>query len=323
MLAIECRNRLRRLFAASIILSTQAVLADEGGVSFWLPGNFGSFAAEPSEPGWELPLIYYHSFGDEGGDKRFSRGGRITAGIDARADLLFAVPTYVFTAPLAGGQASVAVAAAFGRVKVDVDATLTGPNGRVLSGSESDSRTSVSDLYPTASLKWNRGVHNFMAYTMAGVPVGAYDTGRLANLGTNHWAVDAGGGYTYLDPKSGHELSAVLGVTYNFENPDTDYQNGVSAHLDWAISQFFSETFHAGLVGYFYNQLSGDSGTGATLGDFKSRVAGIGPQAGWFFKVGQQKWYLNLKGYYEFAAQNRPEGWNVWVTLAIPLSSGK
>jgi hypothetical protein len=48
-------------------------------------------------------------------------------------------------------------------------------------------------------------------------------------------------------------------------------------------------------------------------------VAGIGPQAGWFFKVGEHDWYANLKGYYEFAARNRPEGWNVWVTLAIPL----
>ena len=27
--------------------------------------------------------------------------------------------------------------------------------------------------------------------------------------------------------------------------------------------------------------------------------------------------YLNVKGYWEFAAQNRPEGWNTWVTFAI------
>jgi hypothetical protein len=27
--------------------------------------------------------------------------------------------------------------------------------------------------------------------------------------------------------------------------------------------------------------------------------------------------YLNIKGYKEFAAQNRPDGWNAWVTLVI------
>src|SRR5205085_10392141 len=167
------------------------------------------------------------------------------------------------------------------------------------------------------------GAHNFMAYTMGGIPVGTYDTDRLANFSTNHWSVDAGGGYTYLNPRNGHELSAALGFSYNFVNPDTQYKNGIDAHLDWAASQFFSESFHAGLAGYFYNQLTGDSGSGAKLGDFKSRVAAVGAQAGNFFEVGNHKWYANLKGYYEYTAHNRPKGWNVWLALVIPLGASK
>jgi hypothetical protein len=27
--------------------------------------------------------------------------------------------------------------------------------------------------------------------------------------------------------------------------------------------------------------------------------------------------YINVKGYKEFAAQNRAEGWNAWLTFAI------
>lgn len=27
--------------------------------------------------------------------------------------------------------------------------------------------------------------------------------------------------------------------------------------------------------------------------------------------------YVNVKAYKEFAAQNRPEGWNAWLTFAI------
>jgi hypothetical protein len=27
--------------------------------------------------------------------------------------------------------------------------------------------------------------------------------------------------------------------------------------------------------------------------------------------------YLNLKGYYEFAADNKPQGWNVWLSFVI------
>ena len=297
--------------------------ADESGTSFWLPGQMGSFAALPGDPGWSLPLVYYHTKADASASKAFEIGGRVDVGLKARADLFIAAPTYVFSSPVAGGQASVGVTALLGRVNAGIDATLIGPGGGVLSGAQSDTLNGVGDLYPTASLKWNRGVHNFMVYAMGGVPVGSYDKNRLANLGTNHWSLDGGGGYTYLDQKSGHEFSAVLGFTKNFENEDTHYKNGVDGHLDWAASQFLSEQVHVGLVGYVYKQLTGDSGSGAQLGDFKSQVAAVGPQIGYFFKVGDQKWYANLKGYYEFDAKNRPEGWNVWLTLAIPLGSGK
>jgi hypothetical protein len=88
-------------------------------------------------------------------------------------------------------------------------------------------------------------------------------------------------------------------------------------HLDWAASHFISKQVHIGLVGYSYQQLTGDSGAGATLGDFKSRVLAIGPQIGFLFPVGDMQCYLNLKGYKEFAAEHRPEGWNAWVTFAI------
>jgi hypothetical protein len=302
------------------LLAAKAAFADEGGVSFWLPGQYGSLAAAPVSAGWSFGGIYYHASSDAGSEREFAIGGRITAGLETQADLLLLAPGYAFKTPVFGGQAGLSMVAVIGEVQVDVGATLTGPGGGTATGGQSDSRSGLADLYPQATLKWARGVHNFMAYTMGGIPVGEYDAGRLANLGTNHWSIDAGGGYTWMDPKKGHEFSAVLGATYSFENPDTNYQNGVSLHLDWALSQFFFETFHAGLVGYFYNQISGDGGEGAVLGDFESRVAGVGPEAGWLFKVGDATWYFNLKGYYEFDARNRPEGWNAWLTLSIPLT---
>lgn len=307
------------LMVGCALLLARPAAADEGGTSFWLPGQFGSFAAVPGDPGWSLPLVYYHTSVEASGEKSFAIGGRITAGLKARGDLVFAAPTYVFTAPVAGGQASVGMAAVLGRMHVSTDAVLTGPGGATLSAGEGDTTGGFADLYPTASLKWNDRNHNYMVYTMAGVPVGSYEKDRLANLGTNHWALDGGGGYTYLDAKSGREFSAALGFTYNWENSDTHYKNGTSAHLDWAATQFLSEQTHVGLAGYFYNQLSGDSGSGAVLGDFKSRVSGIGPQLGYFFPVGKKKGYLNLKAIGEFDAQNRPSGWNTWITLSIPL----
>ena len=63
------------------------------------------------------------------------------------------------------------------------------------------------------------GVNNFMAYVAADLPVGSYDRTSLANTGIGHYALDGGVGYTYLDPQSGHELSAVAGFTNNYTNP--------------------------------------------------------------------------------------------------------
>ncbi len=310
---------MKRILAAVLVILPGLAGADEGGTSFWLPGQLSSFAATPGEAGWSLPLVYYHTSADAGGSRNFAIGGNIAAGIDVSADLVFFVPTYTFAEPVLGGQAAFSLAWPAGKMSVGADVVITGPGGNPLNLSRTDTVEGGGDLYPMATLKWTEGVNNWLAYATAGVPVGAYSLGRLANIGLNHWAIDAGGGYTYLDTNTGRELSIVGGVTYNFENEDTDYQSGVDSHIDWAVSQFLSEQLHVGLVGYVYYQLSGDSGSGAVLGDYKARVYSVGPQAGYFFPVGEAQGYLSLRGYYEFDATNRPEGWNASLTLSFPF----
>ena len=306
--------------------------ADEGGVSFWVPGFFGSLAATPQQPGLSLAMIYYHTSVSAGGNVAFARqvshghitanfNANLTANLNADADLGMAIPSYVFATPVLGGQATMALLVPFGRSQAAVDATLTGalgPIGFTRSGSLSDSVTGFGDVVPQFNVRWNAGVHNFMTYITGNFTVGAYDPTRLANLGIGHNAIDGGGGYTYFNPQTGHELSAVLGFTYNFENTDTQYQNGVDMHLDWGASQFLSKQLQVGLVGYWYNQISCDSGAGDRVGCFESRVAGIGPQIGYIIPLSKEyQGYINLKGYKEFAAENRPDGWNVWLTFAI------
>jgi len=207
-----------------------------------------------------------------------------------------------------------------GRSQASIDGTLTASIGGLAAtraGSISHSRSGVGDLYPMATLKWNKGVHNFMTYLTGDIPVGAYNPSSIANLGIGHGAIDGGVGYTYFNPQTGHEFSAVSGLTYNFKNTDTDYRNGVDWHLDWGASQWLSKQFFLGATGYFYNQLTADSGSLAILGPVKSRVIGIGPQIGYVFPVGNMQGFLGLKGYYEFDARDRPDGWNTWLTFAI------
>src|SRR5262249_9306008 len=63
------------LLVAFSFASTPA-LADQGGISFWLPGAFGSLAAAPLTPGLTLGGIYLHSDVSAGGDVAASRALR-------------------------------------------------------------------------------------------------------------------------------------------------------------------------------------------------------------------------------------------------------
>ncbi|OCK55327.1 hypothetical protein LMTR3_10880 [Bradyrhizobium sp. LMTR 3] len=80
------------------------------------------------------------------------------------------------------------------------------------------------------------------------------------------------------------------------------------------LPSFFPSRFSSG---YYYQQITDDFGQHPLLGGFRSRVVGLGPQVGFLFPVGDLQGYLNLKGYGEFAAENRPSSWNTWLTFSI------
>src|SRR5580704_959613 len=204
------------LAIAAIALAPQVSRADEGGVSFWVPGFFGSLAAAPQQPGWSWASIYYHTSVSAGGDVSLARefeigkvaanvSARLNANLNATGDIGFVIPSYVFATPVLGGQAAVALVAAYGRTSADLNGTLTGtitgPLGNTFPfGPRTDSISSsvrgFTDVIPQFSLRWNSGVNNYMMYVTGDLSVGNYDSTRLANMGIGHGALDGGGGYT-------------------------------------------------------------------------------------------------------------------------------
>jgi hypothetical protein len=317
--------------AASVVLVPKNSFADEDGVSFWVPGTFGSLAATPQQPGWSFAAINYYDSVSASGTAAAQREitiGRLnpTVKVDlnvnlhSQAEIVFLNPSYVFATPVFGGQLAVGMTAIVGTNHTNLDGTITaGVRNFTVTrqGRIGDTTTGFGDLYPTASQRWNSGVNNFMIYGMGDIPVGQYSSTQLSNIGIGHGAADGGIGYTYFDPQKGHEFSVVAGLTYNLINPSTNYQNGVDWHVDWGASQFLSKQFFVGPVGYFYGQLTADSGSHPILGPVESRVIGIGPQAGFIFPTGSAQGFLGLKGYAEFDSHDRPSGWNAWVTLSF------
>jgi hypothetical protein len=201
--------------AISFVITPRTSSADQGGIGFWLPGTFGSLAATPMQPGLSMSTLYLHSFVSAGGGVAASRtigfpnrpvnlSVDLNAQIKGTADVVAFGPTYVFATPVLGGQFAITALEIVGHQQANVDATVTGalgPIGFATESSISDSRTAFGDVFLQPTLRWNQGVNNYMIYGMMNLPVGAYDSSRLANLGLGHWSIDGGAGYTYFDPK--------------------------------------------------------------------------------------------------------------------------
>jgi hypothetical protein len=145
MLAIE--SNLRRIgFAATAALLlpvSETSRADEGGVSFWLPGQYGSLAATPQVPGWAMGVVYLHSNVAASGKVAAARQitvGNIPANVNVnlnlslsgQADLVVLSPTYTFATPVLGGQLSVGVASWFGKSSGSLAGTLTAVAGPIV-----------------------------------------------------------------------------------------------------------------------------------------------------------------------------------------------
>ena len=170
----------------------------------------------------------------------------VNANVHANAPIGFVAPTYVFATPFLGGQAAATLLFGYGNNDTSLNATATAtalyrPISVTKSVALQQDTTGFTDLIPMFVDRWNAGVHNYMAYITGDIPVGLYSSSNLANIGIGHGAIDGGVGYTYFDEKTGHEFSAVAGLTGNFENHSTNYTSGIDFHLDWGASQFLSK----------------------------------------------------------------------------------
>ena len=200
------------------------------------------------------------------------------------------------------------------------DIALHGDAGAAIQAAEAsaeDDTVGIGDLTLSANFYWNRDKWNFLWGNFVVAPTGAWDVDNLANTSLNYWTIETDFMVTYFDEEKGRDYSLVVGYSYNFENTDTNYKSGDEFHVDFVLNQFLSESFGVGINGFFYRQLSGDSGSGAVLGDFKGEAAGIGPALYWITNISDKDVYFTLKWLSEFNVKNRFEGDHVFASFAL------
>jgi hypothetical protein len=321
------RVRARSLAVTAALLAGlcagPSAMAADGGTGVYLLGKRGPLAAFVPKPGWYLTDDVY--FYDAGSSDFLPLGDRLVQKAGADALLNIAQVTFVTDATIWGGRLAFSGVLPYGRVEVQARGQVELPDGTPVARNKTDSVTGIGDPVIGAALGWkNRKGDRFRAwsvYSSVFAPWGDYEVGRIANIGKNRWALDVGAAYTMANFERGRELSSVLGFTFNGDNEDTDYGTGTEMHLEFAGKQHLPSHWSFGVVGYWYEQLTGDSNNPGVLGDFKGRAIALGPEVSYqFVQNPRRPVTLDLRWYHEFEVKNRLEGDSVFLTVSVPLS---
>jgi hypothetical protein len=293
-------------------------LAVEGAAGIYILGSRTTNAGIVPPPGTYFQQGLYAYSGSA--DAQIARPGQVDIGLEADARIgLSTILWTPATDPILGGRPYVTGTLVYGYKGVDLEATLTGPGGTPISGARSIDGVHWGDPVLGAGLGWGTGpVFGSMNFLL-NVPVGDYSVGRPTNVAFNRWAMDVTGAVTWLDQTTGWQANLAAGVTFNGDNEDTDYSSGDEFHVEAAVARSFSSGWTAALHSYYYNQIDGDSGSGAVLGDFEGEVTGIGLGLAWAGLIDGQPVNLEARYFHEFNATNRLEGDGLLVSVTLPL----
>ncbi len=320
------KNILLTSLACALALATTA-RAEQGGSAHYLPGATASFIdAFPGKPGG-LAVFNYFTYYDASADanRQLPLGGFLAANVDATvyADTIAAI--YQTPWEVLGGGFAFGLAVPYVWLEVEAQTQRIGPGGVLdpVVRNVRDTANGLGDLTIIPfMLGWTNLAPDLKVDARLGiyVPTGEYEVGQLANVGKNYWTFEPGIMASWLSSKIGTEVSLYAGVDFNLENEDMDYTSGTSLHLDLTIAQHLplgKGFIGIGANGFYYEQLTGDSGSDALLGDFKGRTLGVGPVLSYVRPIGKTQLLAELKWLPELDTKNRMEGDYVWFKLGF------
>lgn len=304
----------RLVAVGGVVLVARLAQAEEGGSSHYVPGSMASFA--DAVPPQEAVVVRYNYLSYDGSFEKSQPlpvAGLKAVGVDAES--LAQGLTLLWRPPFEMGTGfSYAVSATIPYVWMDVSATVDSALGSARRSSSVDGLGDIVfmpimlnyTISPDLSANARLGFY---------LPTGDYETGRLANQGKNYLTTEPTVALIYFGQKNGREASLFAGADFNEENEDTDYQSGTQVHADATLAQHFplgGGFGGVGVSGYWYEQVTGDSGDGATFGDFEGSTVGVGPVASYARNVQGVDLVAELKWLHETDTTRRPEGDFIW-----------
>ena len=311
------KNRLLIIAFLSASLAPMVLRAEEYGSGHYMPGAMASFADVPPT---NNALIYLNMFTFYGGDatasQTFQLGGSLALNVEASVYADTSVILYQTPWTILGGRYGMGLAIPY--VWMDVKGNVQKDNRSIRS---EDRANGIGDIEALPLvLEWKSGDVSYGACLGVYMPTGEFDRKDLANIGKNYWTFEPCAHVSWLSSKIGTEASLFSGFDVSTKNEDTDYQSGNVFHLDGTLAQHFpllGGFAGAGVTGFYYKQVTADSGSGAKLGDFEGRTMGVGPVVSHVMKIGKTDVMAEAKWLREFDAEKRLEGDLIWVKVAV------
>jgi hypothetical protein len=284
------------------LLLVRPAAGAEGASSNYFPGSYGNLlpAAAP-EPGF---LLLSQNFFYAADTSRTLLQGRLNTELEVDAFFTLLHGYYVYELEALDARFLVGGNLALGYSSLD--AAISQPGQPALSDDSSRFGFGDMGLIP-ASIYWSAGPIQLSLYEFIIAPTGYYDVDDSVNIGRNYWSFDSVIAGTWFSEKTATDLSVVSGIMVNTENPETDYRSGSEFHLDFMANQFLAESLAVGFHGYYYHQFTGDSGSGAALGDFEGESLGLGAALFWIPKRAGGNLLVSGKWLRDLWADNRLE----------------
>jgi hypothetical protein len=313
-----------------LTFSARPAAAEEGGSGHYFPGSMASFidGVSPS-PAF---LVHYNQIyysGSVGANKAIPIAGSTALGLHATSwgegATVFWRPDGHGAIPSKRWSYAMSMTIPFMQMDVSADAVVQLPpaaGGTPAIIAREGSLGAIGDIVVIPlMLNYNFSPNTNVNFRLTEyLPTGDYAVGRLANTGKNYYTTEPTLAVIYLGTKNGREASLFAAMDFNSQNSATQYTTGDQFHLDGTLAQhlpLMKGLAGIGVSSFYYTQFTGDSGSGATLGKFEGKTAGVGPAISYIKPFGHKQLMAELKWLNEYYTQNRLQGNTVFLKVAF------
>ncbi len=289
------KTRIQFLILAASLAALPGILQAQPSAHY-VPGSEGIKGASLPPPGVYFRDYNYFYWADENNGPTGQKGG--PPNFDAFTYANIPRVIWITDTKFLGGY-------------IGVDGLLPLVDQHVRAGGFDSTTFGIGDFFGEGTLSWHIKQFDFAVGSGVWAPTGDSAAPPTTRVGAGYWTfMETAGATWYIDEEKTWAVSALNRYEFNTEQRDTHATPGEAYTLEWGVSKSVCKEADLGVVGYYQQQVTPNSGSPASS---RNRVAAVGPEVSFMFP--KQMLFISLRYNYEFMAESRAQGNAVTLTL--------